>query len=633
MRPVRRSSVSTRTRAELRGWEYDLLRRHADDARQTLPIGEVVGGLHWLSEDTLVVAKRHGGIDLWSVAKSAIVRSLPNQEGRLVEMVPVGDGSRAVIARQRGANTQVELVDLASGKTVRTLAEMVPYWEALCVSPDGQRFAAHSKRVLQIGWIDGRQPPTRWEDVKVPVRSLAFWPDGESLVLGTLNGFLGRAGFDRQFIDPRFADPKAPTLTTMATRLLADPERGVLVAGSLHRIAVFEMATGSLRYTIPVPVNVTGLRVEAGVLYACGGWSTAMVGAWDLTTGARIGSFDGHRLGVTELALSPSRGLLATGGEDGTVKIWDARPREDARVLQIGLDVRDVHYDVAHDRLAYCSQDGRAVVRDLRSLDAIMDFDLRERGIVAEQCAIHGNRLYFVGSDGVARVIDVARSEVTVQAELVPGDGQVSDVTASRDGSVVGVASYGAQTIYVLSARDLTVRWQHSFGSLRQPPFRVWFSPDGEQLFGAYYDGHLTVFDAADGTVGETIRFDDGVHDLEWSPDGRAIVVCVATGEVVELEPEGLRRVRSFAPHKMQAFSAAISPDGSRLATTGPTGRVRIHDFATGVALVELDVAERASHGLAWSPDGRRLFARSHQWYTPSQLIVWDAGSAAEASK
>ena len=114
---------------------------------------------------------------------------------------------------------------------------------------------------------------------------------------------------------------------------------------------------------------------------------------------------------------------------------------------------------------------------------------------------------------------------------------------------------------------------------------------------------------------------------VDWSPDGRTFVTTGPEGSgTVEIRDARTgASVLSFRAHEYDINDVAFSADGSRLATTGDDGALRLWDAVTGEERAVFEVpAGGAVWGPSFSPDGSRVAA---SWPETGIVRMFDVGA------
>src|SRR5262249_51118117 len=175
----------------------------------------------------------------------------------------------------------------------------------------------------------------------------------------------------------------------------------------------------------------------------------------------------------------------------------------------------------------------------------------------------------------------------------------------------------------------------NSNGGAQGPP--VSFSPDGSRIITGHEDGTATVMDAKTGAVllklhartrdvrlsGE-IWIGHGVLSAAFSPDGTRIVTTGgshSSGEVMVWDARTGAELLALNGHTSHVTSSAFSPDGMRIITGSADGTVKVWDAQTGTGRLELPEQRQMVSSMSFSPDGTRIVTGN----LDGTAKVWDA--------
>lgn len=138
---------------------------------------------------------------------------------------------------------------------------------------------------------------------------------------------------------------------------------------------------------------------------------------------------------------------------------------------------------------------------------------------------------------------------------------------------------------------------------------------------------------ALDAPTPLTERAGDLPTRLAWSPDGAALVVGWAKGDV-EWWDLATGKGRVLGSHGMWVTAVAVAPDGARVASTGEDATARVWTVERGGAALRFVPEPLAPpQSVAWSPDGRLVAAGLAFMARPPGVIVWDAATGKEVRR
>jgi WD40 repeat protein len=334
-----------------------------------------------------------------------------------------------------------------------------------------------------------------------------------------------------------------------------------------------------------------------------------------------------HPAEVVEVAFSPDGGHLLAACKDGTVKTWDLATEQETFSFRAEFKYGSrARFSPDTRRLGWACHDGVVQVWDTATGNlelALQTNTYWSRGLAFSPDA---SRIAVAGFDGTVRLLDGSTGGeiLTIYAH----HGPVINVTFSPDGYQLASASYD-HTIRLWDATPLTSDPQaaHSVTLTgdKQQVSGIAFSPDGRWLASAVCDSTVKVWkveglgDAGASapsalTLRYTLRGHRGdVIAVAFSSDNRTLA-SASWDNTVKLwnlpppERESPTEPRTIDRGSQRVQSIAFSPDGQLLAIGLDKG-IAIYDPVTVKEVHPFKRTPVSVPGLAFSPDGRRLYS------------------------
>jgi WD40 repeat protein len=508
----------------------------------------------------------------------------------------------------------------------------------LAYSPDGKTLASVGFGTILFDAKSGlplREIKQKGQRMELAPR---FLPDGKLLALQE-----GQEGLQRKQLFDLVDVATGKTVqafdghpvAVLSGAISAD---GKLVATGCFEIRLWDAGTGKLLRELPKPKNCTTALAFSpdGKLLAAGeGWgpldlvreppdAPAGIRIWDVQTGRLKARLDGHRSSVYDLVFSPDSRRLLSGGDDGSLRLWDMAGAKQLRIAEkVGL------------RLCTLSPDGKVLAGwsgwrisfwDVARWEDVTADDGHADGVETLVFAPGGTVLASLGRDHTVRLWDVRGGK---QVHKFTGHRPTS--SRSRDTCPLAFSSDGRLVTAGNPGGRVTVREVATGAEVRQ------FRPTKEEGEGAYYQlllggsvlavgrSHgVQLWDVKSGKLLQRLDIPKGelsCRSLAASADGRVVAAGCDSGAVYLWSPVTGKLLWRLAAKNSEpqvvvgataAVALAFSADGRYLAAAYNNSDVRLWELASGGEAKQIRLPESAHPArheltLAFSPDLRHF--------------------------
>jgi len=311
--------------------------------------------------------------------------------------------------------------------------------------------------------------------------------------------------------------------------------------------------------------------------------------------------FIGHTSKANAVAWSSDGKLIASGGSDDTVRLWNAATGKQLASLKCdGRQVWSVAISPDNQLVVAGCDNGSVRIWNVQSHERVASIKASEHEVWSVTFSPDSRHVASGTKDGKVQVWDAATGKEKFSAS---NSSQVSGIRFTQDGSMLATSSV-TQPVKL---------WDAESGELirtfdKAPTFQQWVavSPNGELIATASWDGSSLLWDAKTGKLLRTF----------------------AAPPVARNHIDRLRSLESFVRRSADAHLnyVTFSPDGKLLASAGADGVIRLWDVEQGTSWGILKAHTAAAMSLAFSPDGKHLASagedrRVRVWSLPKKPV------------
>lgn len=358
------------------------------------------------------------------------------------------------------------------------------------------------------------------------------------------------------------------------------------------------------------------------------GFSTGVFGLWEMPDFTPIHTLSISNEKISSVAVNPSGEWLAFGASKlGQLLVWEWQS-ESYVLKQQGhyYDMNTLAFSQDGNNIATGGEDGKVKLWNAISGFCFVTFPEHTASVSSVEFAKQGQVLFSASLDGMVRAYDLIRYR-NFRTFTSPTPVQFCSLAVDPSGDVVCAGSLDSFEIYMWSVQ--TGKLLDILSGHTAPVSGLTFSPTGNQLASSSWDRTVRLWSIfGRSRAVEPITLSSEVTALAFRPDGKEVCastldgqlsfVDVSSGEIVSViecrrDISGGRKVDDRLTAANNAASkyfnsVTYTADGACVLAGGSSKYVCIYDRAEGVMVKKFQISENLSlDGTQEMLDNRRM--------------------------
>ena len=383
------------------------------------------------------------------------------------------------------------------------------------------------------------------------------------------------------------------------------PDGQCLAVASSIGVWLYEVATSQPLILLPSEFSVHSVVFSPDGTLLASGLDYGRIELWEVETGTKVATLEGHYHRVTSVVFSPDGTLLASGSWDQIIKLWDVTKREVVGTWEVerkdySVSRTSVVFSPDGTTLASGFMDGTIRLWDIATQTTIAKFEGHVDYINSVAISPDGT-LLASGTLGEVKFWDIAtkRNIATLEG---PGYGRVTSVVFSPDGTLLASGlNNGRIELWGVETGTKVATLEGHTGNVKS----VSFSSDGTTLVSGSNDGTVRLWDIQTRNTA-ILSGHLAFISMAFSLDGTTLAAG-ARREIKLWDVTTRRYIATLEGHTNWVQSVSFSPDGSILASGAWDNTVKLWDIATRTNIATLEGHTNRITSVSFSPDGAIL--------------------------